>query len=271
MRQAFLLIILGLWLIGCGGAPAADLTAEAVSTAILTSQPTGTFTPTSPATSTAILIPTTTPAPTQMRVPTETLEPTDTSTFVSLTPAPRPTQSPARGFLLWPFLRGTAYQRNDYLGRDSVFDRNRATGVVEPYDPSIPIGCSGGICVVDNHSGIDIGVAVGTQFAAAADLTIVDFKTLSGYEGRPVGVIYVSYGNGYTGRYAHAQLMDGISVGDFIPQCRLFGWVEDSDIGAPHLHFEVQRNGIPVDPYDSTVDPTGISLWTVYNEPQYCP
>jgi len=143
--------------------------------------------------------------------------------------------------------------------------------VVEPYDPSIPIGCSGSVCVVDNHSGIDIGVATGTQFVAAADLTITGFETLSGYEGRPVGIIHVNYGNGYTGRYAHAQLLDGVSVGDFIPQCVSFGWVEDSDIGASHLHFEVQRNGVPVDPYDSVVNPTGISLWTVYNDPQYCP
>lgn len=163
------------------------------------------------------------------------------------------------------------YQRNDYLGRDSVFDRKQAQGVVEePYDPSIPIGCSGSVCVVDNHFGIDIGVGTGTQFVAAADLTITDFRTLSGYEGRPVGVIYVSYGNGYTGRYAHTQLLDGVSVGDFIPHCTPFGWVMDSDIGSSHLHFEILRSR-ELDPYDSTVNPTGTSLWTVYNDPQYCP
>lgn len=152
-----------------------------------------------------------------------------------------------------------------------MFDRNRKEGSVEPYDPSIPVGCSGGVCVVDNHSGIDIGVATGTRFIAAADLKVTGFQTLSGHEGRQVSVILVDYGNGYTGRYAHAQLFDGISVGDSVPRCAALGWVEDSDIGASHLHFEVVRGGNAIDPYDSMASPTGISLWTVYNEPQYCP
>jgi murein DD-endopeptidase MepM/ murein hydrolase activator NlpD len=142
---------------------------------------------------------------------------------------------------------------------------------VESYDPSIPVGCSGAVCVVDNHSGIDIGVPVGTHFVAAADLTVTDFRTVPGHERKPVGVIYVDYGNGYSGRYAHAQLAQGVSVGDFVRQCSQLGWVEESDIGASHLHFEIQRSGVPVDPYDSTLSPTGASLWTAYNAPQQCP
>jgi murein DD-endopeptidase MepM/ murein hydrolase activator NlpD len=173
--------------------------------------------------------------------------------------------------LTWPFPKGTQYRRNDYLGRDSVFDRNPALGQVEPYDPAIPVGCSGSVCVVDGHTGIDVGVDVGTPFVAAAPLRITGFRTLPGQNGNQVGVILVDYGNGYTGRYAHAQLLDGVNVGDSIPRGQPFGYVEPSDIGASHLHFEIQRSGRPVDPYDSIVNPTGISLWTVYNDPQYAP
>jgi murein DD-endopeptidase MepM/ murein hydrolase activator NlpD len=152
-----------------------------------------------------------------------------------------------------------------------VFDRNPAPGQVEPYDPAIPIGCSGSVCVVDGHTGIDIGVDAGTPFVAADPLQITGFRTLPGQDGNQVGVILVDYGNGYTGRYAHAQLLDGVNVGDSISRGQLFGYVEPSDIGASHLHFEIQRFGRPVDPYDSIVNPTGISLWTVYNDPQYAP
>ena len=177
----------------------------------------------------------------------------------------------AAGFLTWPFSIGAQYTRNDYLGRDSVFDRNPAVGVVEPYDPSIPIGCSGSVCVVDNHTGIDIGVNVGTTFVAAATLRVTSFESLPGQGRKQVGVILVGYENGYTGRYAHAQLQNGVGIGDYIQRGQSFGYVEPPDVGASHLHFEIQKSGTPVDPYDSIVNPTGISLWTVYNSPQYAP
>jgi murein DD-endopeptidase MepM/ murein hydrolase activator NlpD len=182
----------------------------------------------------------------------------------------RPT-SEAPGFLTWPFVQGTRFTRRDYLGRDSVVDRNLTLGVVEPYDPAIPIGCSGGVCVVDNHGGIDIGVEVGTAFVAAAPLRITGFEVVPGQGGNHVGLIWVDYRNGYTGFYAHTRLLDGVVVGDSIERGQPFGLVEPSDIGASHLHFQVMKAGQRVDPYDSVVKPTGISLWTVYNEPQYPP
>jgi len=148
---------------------------------------------------------------------------------------------------------------------------NPATGQVEAYDPSIPVGCSGSVCVVDGHTGIDIGVDIGTHFVAAAPLQIIGLDSRQGRNGNRVGVIIVDYENGYTGEYDHAQLLDGIKTGDNISRGKPFGYVEASDMGASHLHLEIQKSGIPIDPYDSTISPTGISLWTVYNNPQYSP
>lgn len=175
----------------------------------------------------------------------------------------------SKGFLTWPFSKRTKYRRKDYLGRDSVFDRNPAQGQIEAYDPSIPKRCTGSVCVVDGHTGIDIGVDAGTVFVAAAPLRITGFTFLQGRRGKKVGVIHVDYENGYTGRYAHARLSRGIKIGDSIRRGQPFGFVERSDVGAAHLHFEILKSGIPVDPYDSITHPTGISLWTIYNKPQY--
>ena len=176
-----------------------------------------------------------------------------------------------QGFLTWPFPPGTQYTRNDAFGRDSVVDRNPSLGQIEPYDPAIPVGCSGGVCVVDNHSGIDIGTDVGVHFMAAAPLRVVDFKLIPGQNQNTVGVIWVDYGWGYNGYYAHAQLLDGIAVGDTIARGQPFGQVERSDVGSSHLHFQVQRLNSYVDPYDSLIRPTSVSLWTTYNNPQYPP
>lgn len=88
MKQIPLLIVLGLLLSACGGAPAPDLITSATTAATLTAQPTET--PTPPATSTAT--PTATSAPTQTATPTETPEPTATPTPTPTgTPTPLPT------------------------------------------------------------------------------------------------------------------------------------------------------------------------------------
>ncbi len=123
----------------------------------------------------------------------------------------------------------------------------------------------------DNYTVIDIGVAVGTRFVAAAPVTITNYEILSGTNGRPVHVIEVDYNNGYSGRYAHARLLSNIKMGDTVEQCTPFGSVEKSDKSASHLHFEVVENSVPVDSYDSKVKPTGVLLWEDgKNWPQYC-
>jgi murein DD-endopeptidase MepM/ murein hydrolase activator NlpD len=222
--------------------------------------------------------PTYTPYPTATYTPspastmTSTYPPSPTATMPTATMEPTPTPiNPPTFFLFWPFRKGTKYQRNDPWGRDSVVDRDPTPGKVEAYDPKIPTRCSGGVCVADNHTGIDIGVPSGTIFNASANLIIIDFQIVPGYQGRPVGVIIVDYGNGFIGRYGHTELLPEFKKGDFVPACTPFGRVTESDIGASHLHFEIQKNGRYVDPYDSTVRPTGVSLWRKYNEPEYCP
>lgn len=179
----------------------------------------------------------------------------------------------AEGFLTWPFPSNTKYTRNDYLGRDSVFDEDSGVGFVRAYNPSIPTVSSGGLWVADNHFGIDIGVKTGTKFIATADLKITDYQRVPGQNGKTVGLIWVLYNiqseNQFIGYYAHSVLMDGIKIGDVIKRGQPFGMVEDSDTGASHLHFQIQRLQQPIDSYRDITNSSAVSYWTKDNDPQY--
>jgi len=94
------------------------------------------------------------------------------------------------------------------------------------------------------HQGLDFAGTAGTRVLAAAD-GIVSHAGLDGGYGR---LIEITHGNGYVTRYAHnAKLLvqQGQTVrrGDPIA---LMGSTGRST--GPHLHFEVLRDGKPVNP-----------------------
>lgn len=96
------------------------------------------------------------------------------------------------------------------------------------------------------HPGaIDIGIPLRTEVRAADDGTVVKVEHLT--TGYGIHVI-ISHGGGLTSLYAHlteAKVVvgQGISKGDLVG---LSGSTGRST--GPHLHFEVRRNGQPVDP-----------------------
>lgn len=94
------------------------------------------------------------------------------------------------------------------------------------------------------HKGYDIGALRGTPIKATAD-GIVQFSSWNHGYGK---MITLNHGNGYLTRYAHADKLlkkKGITVkkGEVIA---LVGSTGRST--GPHLHYEVRKNGIPVDP-----------------------
>jgi len=95
------------------------------------------------------------------------------------------------------------------------------------------------------HEGIDLGVPDGTAVrAAAAGQVVVAGERLSGY-GR---LLVVDHGAGLSTVYAHnSELVvaegDSVSRGQVIALSGHTGRVT-----APHLHFEVRRDGEAVDP-----------------------
>lgn len=94
------------------------------------------------------------------------------------------------------------------------------------------------------HEGVDLTGPPGTPVRAAAAGVVRYAGDRDGY-GR---VVEIDHGNGYVSRYAHAQrslVTAGQAVGRGQPVALLGGSGRST---GPHLHFEVLRNGRPVDP-----------------------
>jgi len=96
----------------------------------------------------------------------------------------------------------------------------------------------------DRHEGIDIAVPVGSYIRAAGAGRVVEAREDSVY-GR---FIRIHHANGYETLYAHASelLVDSGATVQRNEVIALSGNTGRST--APHLHFEVRRNGTPIDP-----------------------
>lgn len=101
------------------------------------------------------------------------------------------------------------------------------------------------------HPGMDIAVAEGTYVRAAASGRVVEASDDPVY-----GLFLIlDHGGGYRTLYAHAaellaRVGDGVESGEIIA---LSGSSGRST--APHLHFEVLRDGQPVDPLEYVTQP----------------
>jgi murein DD-endopeptidase MepM/ murein hydrolase activator NlpD len=94
------------------------------------------------------------------------------------------------------------------------------------------------------HAGIDIGASWGSPIVAAADGQVVAAGWAGGY-GREV---QIAHGGGTTTVYGHMSQIVA-NAGDFVHAGQLIGYVGSSGLSTgPHLHYEVRRNGTPVNP-----------------------
>ena len=94
------------------------------------------------------------------------------------------------------------------------------------------------------HTGIDFGSAYGTPIHAVANGRVVTAGYGGGYGNR----IIIDHGGGTMTLYGHcSRLM--VNVGQTIRQGQVIGAVGSSGLATgPHLHFEVWRNGVRVNP-----------------------
>jgi murein DD-endopeptidase MepM/ murein hydrolase activator NlpD len=107
---------------------------------------------------------------------------------------------------------------------------------LEAHDPT----CPGGY----RHTGVDLAAALGTPVMASADGIAQVIHDAGGF-----GLhVVIEHGGGVMSLYGH---LSGASVGDgeSVSAGQVIGAVGSSgNSTGPHLHFEVRRDGVPVDP-----------------------
>lgn len=96
------------------------------------------------------------------------------------------------------------------------------------------------------HAGIDFAAPPGTPILAAGDGQVAAAGPNGGY-GRWVEI---SHDGGLATGYAHlSRIASGVRRSARVRQGQVIGFVGSSGLSTgPHLHFELHRNGRPVDP-----------------------
>lgn len=94
------------------------------------------------------------------------------------------------------------------------------------------------------HIGVDIGASSGSPIYAAASGRVAQ----AGWSGSYGLRVQIDHANGYSTIYAHASSLN-VSVGQSVSRGQLIGRVGSTgNSTGPHLHYEIRRNGTPVDP-----------------------
>lgn len=95
------------------------------------------------------------------------------------------------------------------------------------------------------HYGMDFTAPIGTKVYATGDGVVRDVETVGGGYGK---WILIDHGFGFQTLYAH---LNGFNVkkGDSVKRGNVIGFVGNSGTSTgPHLHYEVHKNGEPVNP-----------------------
>jgi murein DD-endopeptidase MepM/ murein hydrolase activator NlpD len=94
------------------------------------------------------------------------------------------------------------------------------------------------------HAGIDIASDKGTPVIASADGTV----NFTGWIGRFGRVVIIDHGFGYRTLYGHLESMN-VKKGQSVKRWQTIGTMGSTGRSTgPHLHYEVHKDGRPVDP-----------------------
>jgi murein DD-endopeptidase MepM/ murein hydrolase activator NlpD len=95
------------------------------------------------------------------------------------------------------------------------------------------------------HAGLDFAAPQGTPIYATADGRI----TTAGNSGNGYGNhVEINHGYGYETLYGHMVRVKA-RIGQLVKRGEVIGWVGSTGKSTgPHLHYEVHKNGRPIDP-----------------------
>ena len=100
------------------------------------------------------------------------------------------------------------------------------------------------------HAGVDLAANEGTPVRASARGVVVERVFDAGGYG---WLLRVAHGEGWETRYAHCRAVDDLGVGARVRRGQKVAEVGNTGRSfGPHLHFEVRRDGVPVDPLTCT-------------------
>lgn len=94
------------------------------------------------------------------------------------------------------------------------------------------------------HAGMDFRAPTGTPILATGYGTVTE----AGWNGGYGQMVEIKHGNGFTSRFAHMSAIH-VKVGDAVKPGDVLGEVGSTGRSTgPHMHYEIRRNGLAVDP-----------------------
>ena len=117
---------------------------------------------------------------------------------------------------------------------------------IDPVDGAAIVGCYCYRTYPDTefHEGVDLGADYGETVRASAAGTVV----AAGYDGGYGIKVDIDHGNGYHTWYAHLSRVD-VQIGAHVYKGQAIAAVGATGFATgPHLHYQVMRDGSPVDP-----------------------
>lgn len=100
------------------------------------------------------------------------------------------------------------------------------------------------------HQGLDFSAPLGTKVYAPGNGKVIEIKFRGGYGKQ----IVIDHGYGYKTRYAHLNKIS-VTQGQSVKRGDIIGEVGTTGIStAPHLHYEVMKDDVKVNPQDYFFD-----------------